>query len=271
MSILDIKDVEAYDQDVVKFLRFYEFPGQTINFEGSAKYEKLKYKSDYDIILFIKNTTPANEVFNNLRKVLENIQKEPNTYFTELKMQTKDKNKFRWFHQDVLSMSDFAEHYNDNLAFFKVDMVIHVKDKFFETSCTYRMVPVMGMSLDKLIKELKEDIQTHQKEGNYYKCLKIMFSIYVIYKNMSQIEYLVDIFNSELGKIYETICILEAVELVHENYKDERTIQKIEKCLNLLNKEFDLKAIAKKIDEYRKIVNKHARTIFINLKDGKYP
>ena len=43
MSILDIKDVEAYDQDVVKFLRFYEFPGQTINFEGSAKYEKPKY------------------------------------------------------------------------------------------------------------------------------------------------------------------------------------------------------------------------------------
>ena len=59
-------------------------------------------------------------------------------------------NTFRWFHQDVLSMSDFAEHYNDNLAFFKVDMVIHVKDKLFETSCTYRMVPVMGMSLDKI-------------------------------------------------------------------------------------------------------------------------
>ena len=59
-----------------------------------------------------------------------------------------------------------------------------------------------------------------------------MFSIYVIYKNMSQIEYLVDIFNSELGKIYETICILEAVELVHENYTDERTIQNNETCLN---------------------------------------
>jgi hypothetical protein len=42
MSILDIKDVEAYDQDVVKFLRFYEFPGQTINFEGSAKYKQVK-------------------------------------------------------------------------------------------------------------------------------------------------------------------------------------------------------------------------------------
>ena len=63
-------------------------------------------------------------------------------------------------------------------------------------------------------------LKKHQKEGNYYKCLKRRFSIYVIYKNMSQIEYLVDIFNSELGKIYETICILEAVELVHESYED---------------------------------------------------
>ena len=144
-------------------------------------------------------------------------------------MQAEGKHTFIWFHHDVLSMSDFAEHFNDNLAFFKVDMVIHFKDKSFETSCTYRMVPVMGMSLDKLIKELKEDIQKHQKEGNYHKCLKRMFSIYVIYKNMSQIEYLVDIFNSELGKISETICILEAVESVHENYNDERTIQKIEK------------------------------------------
>ena len=41
MSILDIKDVEAYDQDVVKFFRFYEFPGQTINFEGSSRYKHL--------------------------------------------------------------------------------------------------------------------------------------------------------------------------------------------------------------------------------------
>ena len=75
MSILDIKDVEAYDNDVVKFLRFFEFPNHSINFEGSSRYKALKYKSDYDIILFIKNTTPATEVFNNLRKVLENIEK----------------------------------------------------------------------------------------------------------------------------------------------------------------------------------------------------
>ena len=66
---------------------------------------------------------------------------------------------------------------------------------------------------------------------------------------MSQVEYLVNTFNSQLGKFYETICILEAVELVHENYRDERTIQKIQKSLNLSNEEFDLKQIAKKMEE----------------------
>ena len=63
MSILHIKDVEAYDNDVVKVLRFFEFPGQSINFESSSRYKQLKYKSDYDIILFIKNTTPPHVCF----------------------------------------------------------------------------------------------------------------------------------------------------------------------------------------------------------------
>ena len=90
MSILAIKHLDADDQDVVKFWRFYECPSQTINFEGSAKSENLEYRSDYEIILFIKNTTPANEVLNNLRKGLETIQIEPHAYFTELEMQMKD-------------------------------------------------------------------------------------------------------------------------------------------------------------------------------------
>ena len=94
MSILDIKDVEDYDKDVVKFSRYSEFPGQTINFGGSSKYEKLRYKSDYDRILFIKNTAPVTEVFNNLRKVLHKIEKDPDAYFIELKRQRQDEKKF---------------------------------------------------------------------------------------------------------------------------------------------------------------------------------
>ena len=119
------------------------------------------------------------------------------------------------------------------------------------------------------ILEAVELVHENYKDELYRKLRNVC--IYVIYKNMSQVEYLVNMFNSELGKLYETTCIPEAVELVHEHYRDERTIQKIHKCLNVSNKEFDFKQIAKKIEEYRKIINKHARKIFRNLKDGRYP
>ena len=47
--------------------------------------------------------------------------------------------------------------------------------------------------------QIEEDINKHQKEGNNYKCLKMMFRIYVI-KNLNRLKYLVDMFNSDLGK-----------------------------------------------------------------------
>ena len=143
-------------------------------------------------------------------------------------MQTSDENKFRWHHGDVFRISDFEQHYNDNLAFFKVDMVVRVKDKFFETSGTYGMVPVMGQTLEKVVKDLKDNIKKHIREGNYYKRLKRMFSIYVLFKNMSQVEFLIQIFNTDLGQLYEIICILQAVELVYEHYQDDRTVEKFE-------------------------------------------
>ena len=106
---------------------------------------------------------------------------------------------------------------------------MRVEDKFFESSGTYRMVPVAGMTLEKVVTYLKENIKKHIKEGNYYKCLKRMFSIYIMYKNMSQVDFFIKIFNTDLGKLYEIICILQAVELVYEHYDDDRTVEKLEK------------------------------------------
>ena len=47
-------------------------------------------------------------------------------------MQTKVENEFRWYHGDVFSISDFEEQFNNDLGFFKVDMVIRVKDILLE-------------------------------------------------------------------------------------------------------------------------------------------
>ena len=65
------------------------------------------------------------------------------------------------------------------------------------------------------------------KEGNYCKGLKRMLSIYVMFKNIPQVEFAINIFDTDMGKLHETVCILQAVELVRVQYKDERTAEKI--------------------------------------------
>ena len=51
----------------------------------------------------------------------------------------------------------------------------------------------------------------------------------------------------DFGKLYETICILHAVELVSEHNKDERTVEKIKQCRDLLHQPLTLKEISKTI------------------------
>ena len=150
-------------------------------------------------------------------------------------------------------------------------MVVRIKkSKFFESSGTYRMVPVAGMSLEKVVKYLKDNIKKHIREGNDYKCLRRMLSIYVMFKNFSQVECLIQGFNTDMGKLYEVICILQAVELVYEHYDDDRTVEKLEKYTKILDIPFNVKWIPKIIEQYKKDLNKHARNIYLGLKDGKY-
>ena len=45
--------------------------------------------------------------FNDLKTVLQNIEQDPDTYFIELKLQSKNNEKVRFYHGDVFSFSEF--------------------------------------------------------------------------------------------------------------------------------------------------------------------
>lgn len=75
-------------------------------------------------------------------------------------------------------ISGFEQHYCDNLACFKIGTVSRVTDKFYESSGTYRLVPVMGLTLEKVVKSLKDHMKTQIREGNQCKCLRRIFRIY---------------------------------------------------------------------------------------------
>ena len=49
-----------------------------------------------------------------------------------------------------LVLQILKKHY-DKLKFFKIDMVIFVKGKFWEASCIYSLTPEPSMNLDKSV------------------------------------------------------------------------------------------------------------------------
>ena len=124
----------------------------------------------------------------------------------------------------------------------------------------------------KKTKNIKEDIEEYKAKGYYYKVLKRWFSIYAMYNNIGPVEFLVQVFNSELGKIYEKVCNLQAIELLYQYYKDDRTKEQIEQNLKLLNEDLNIKRIHRKINDYLKLINKEARTIYSRMKEEvNYP
>ena len=187
-----------------------------------------------------------------------------------MKLQTKDNDKLRFYHGDSFSVSDF-EKYFGKLDFIKVDIVMHVKDMIWEASCIYNLTNTgEKITLDSIVRNIKEDIEEYKKEGQYYKVLKRMFSIYVLYNNTGQIEFLIRVFNSELGKLYEKICNMKAIELVSEFYTDKDTEEKIHKSLHLLHEKKT--NVSSKIKEYSKSLNARAKKIYTNMdQDIRYP
>ena len=118
MSIIDSKDIDDFDKDVQKFLSYFQLSGMQFSLKGSSSYKYLKYKSDYDVLVSVRKDTAPTKVFNDLKTVLERIEKDNDTYFIELKLQTKKGEKSRFYHGDVFSYTGFERNYGD-LSFLK--------------------------------------------------------------------------------------------------------------------------------------------------------
>ena len=153
MSIIDSKDIEDFDKDVQTYLSYFSLDGAQLSLKGSSQYKNLKYKSDYDVLVSVRKDTAPTKVFNDLKSVLEKIEKDNDTYFIELKLQTKKGEKVRFYHGDVFSYSDFEKVFGD-MEFFKVDMVMCVKNKFYEASCIYKLDNNETLTREEIMKML---------------------------------------------------------------------------------------------------------------------
>jgi len=81
MNISDKRDLAEFDKEVQKYLEYFSLPGMQINLKGSSQYKFLIYRSDYDVLIQVRKDTPVAQIFNNLKKSLEKIEKDPNTFY----------------------------------------------------------------------------------------------------------------------------------------------------------------------------------------------
>ena len=253
-DFLETEELGKLSPEVQKVLTLFELPGAKLRITGSARYKHLQYKSDYDLVIALsKSEVPASRFFEGIAGILHRIERNKDIYFIELKLETKDGEKKRLTPRQEIRMT-WVERDYEKLAFAKIDTVARIENKFYEVSCRYNFREA-NMEKHEVIRELEEDAEELESEGTYYKVLKRLFSIYVLESNQNKLQYLTDVFNSPLGASYEKICNMKAMELLHHNYNDKGTLQKINQNIKLLGENFRITSIKRYIHKYQKELN----------------
>lgn len=273
MDILEEKQKGEFDNDlknIIKILKFKKFP---IHLKGSASLKSQQYYSDFDLFTEIRLNYNTEEIYDEFRKILNNIISSYDLYFIEFKLQTKKGEKYKWFPNDEFNYEDFKKAFKD-IDFGKIDLIARIQNIFIEISCNYifgnKNIHNDYKTLDKKqyaeeIKELKEGILQLKKENNYYKILKRLFSIYKLEGDYSKLEILNKIFNSELGKKYKLISNLEAIKLLSQFYDDADTKKKIEINLTDIKEPHNISSMEKHLKKYKSDLNTQAKKIYNNL------
>ena len=101
------------------------------------------------------------------------------------------------------------------------------------------------------IKTLTDDYNELKKKGENFKALKRKYSIYKIQKDYPNLQKLTTLFNSKLGKLYETNNNLKTIQLLKTVYDDPLTLKPIDVNLKFLRVDpnTDLDKIIKENDK----------------------
>lgn len=263
MDILEKKGPNEFDDDLKDIINLIKFKNNKIELKGSSNLKSQQYFSDYDLFSQIRTRSTVLDIYDEIKGILKAILDTHNLYFIELKIQSKNGDKYRWFYKDEFNFNDFEKHFKD-VDFLKLDMVASsTQNKFTEVSCIYSFSN-NEFTNQEYIKKVEGDIKDLKKEGKYYKILKRLFLIAKVKNDKNMMLMLSQIFNSELGAEYQKLSNLEAIELLLKYYDDAKTRKRVELNLNDLNLP-QISHLKRNIKELNIKLNKEAKKIYISI------
>jgi hypothetical protein len=262
MDIVEPKARREFDDGLKTLMKLLKFKKYKVDLKGSASLTSQRYYSDYDLFTNITDAQTASAAFKEFSRILGRVLDRPDVYFIELKLQTKDGHKVRWYPGERFEEKRFGSRW-EQVDYVKLDVIAFIKNRFIEVSCLYGFSNT-PLTPAEYIANLQKDITELKKEHRYYKILKRLFNIYRAEGNKKNLLTLNRVFNSHLGELYQRASNLEAIEQVKESYPDEETARRI--AVNLADiKEPAGVAINPLVDKYMAQINKEAKVIYNKL------
>ena len=262
MNILEKKGINEIEDDLKDIIKIIRFRNNNIELKGSSNLKSQLYFSDYDLFSQIRSNMSVIDIYAEIKGILKEILDTHNLYFIELKIQSKNGDKYKWFVNDEFTFNDFEKHFKD-VDFVKLDMVANIENKFIEVSCIYSFSND-EFTKQQYIKKVEGDIKDLKKEGKYYKVLKRLFLIAKVNNDKNMMLMLSQIFNGVLGAEYQKVSNLEAIELLLKYYDDAKTRKRAELNLNDLNLP-QISHLGRNIKEINRKLNKEAKKIYISI------
>jgi hypothetical protein len=255
MNVLEPKQKGELSDEVKDLLKILKFGSKSVELKGSSSLKSQRYFSDYDFFVSLKKPS-AKVAHQRLFTILKNIWEDERLYFIELKLQTKEGKKIRYFPEDKpdFTEEELAEVWPD-IDFVKIDLVAYFDYRFIDVSVIYSFTDTKPTK-EEYVEGLRADIKELKKEGRYFKVLKRLFNIYKVEGNEEKLLMLSKFFNSDAGLFYRKISNNEAINSVSEHYLDDTTARRID-----INK----KQLGDVGDDDEARINRQAKKLYTSL------
>lgn len=223
------QNINNFPQELQKVFHFMNI-STSINLIGSSNYKNFLYIGDYDLNDYYKTSDTKNilnKIYENFRDKFIDAKKNPDMFITDFKCGEDDTHEpLRWNYKDIMKGYKIV----DNTKYQFTDCVMHkstmkldmiylyngiateISDNYFlqiKTETNY-IKEDKKETMNKLVESYNEKIQ----EKNYFKALKRLFNIEQLEGHKS--EKLIDLFNSDLGLLYNVISELKTIILLLE-------------------------------------------------------
>jgi hypothetical protein len=261
----EYKDKNSYNTELTDTFAKMSISHRHYQLVGSSQLLKTQYVTDYDLnSLFQEDTKDADKVYDKIYDffvhLFQEFKKNPNTYITDFKTGSMAGVPHRWTLDLLLKMKSRFIKTLKQKAMIKLDCVYVLNGLFTEVSMVYAIrvgqyanFKETDFDKDNLVKELKKDIISYSKEGNYLKVLKRKYSLFKATETKLPLqEKLLNFFNSPVGILYKAVADLKTYILMKEQTFRKVPKEDFYKCQQIIKQNlntFNLPTIFKILDK----------------------